>query len=194
MTFLNRRTEYFLYYLFTKQIVAVNTKTKTVCEVGQQRLRLFAINMRPMKETQCVFILEFIKDKRNDEVYQPIVIEYTVSVKDGPDANMTKLTNLIRMAFKEHITIDKGLVDVYSQLARMRGRYVNAIIKHKTFIVMDKGKVVYDDSLYVRELFGNMEPKTDHVAYIYRIRHESKPYHSTEINYFTLIDPPKDHK
>ena len=194
MSFLSDRTYTFLQYLFAKKTVMIGTKTKTVCEVGQQKLRLSAINMRPMKETQCMFILEFLKDKHIEEVYVPIVIEYTVSIKNGPDEMMTRLINLIRMAFKETLDVSKNLPDVYTQLARLRGRYVNAVVKHKSTVVQEKGRVVYDDSVITKELFGKNEPKTDRSAYIARVRHIDRPYQSYEINYYTLIDPPKDPK
>jgi hypothetical protein len=194
MTFLNDTSFTFLQYIFTRFLVQVNSKTKIVCEVGQQRLKLSAVNMRPIRLTECIFILEFVKDRKNDDVYVPIMVEYHVSTKDDKDPAMKRMVNLFKMAYKIDLDTSMNLTDVYSQMARMKGKYVNAVVKHKSYNVYVNGKKVYDDSEITRRVFGYHEPKTTRVAYLSRIRCEDKPFLSREINFHNLIDPPVDQK
>jgi len=182
-----------LNHIFKKKYITSGSSTNVVTEGVRQQLRLMTVNMRPLKQTQCLFILEFRKDSKNDELYMPLVMEYTVTLNGSVDDGGKRLANLIKMAFNVIIDYSSNdLVQVFGQLHKRKGKYIHDIIKHSTKIVRENGKIVYDDSIEDRELFGKHEIKKDHSAYIFKVSCIDKPFYSHEVNYRNLIDPPRE--
>lgn len=190
MTFLSDFSEWYLQYIFRKKVLQQGSKFKTVIEVGQQRLKLVSINTRPLKQYTSMYIFEVGKDKKEDEMYMPIIIEYTVSVKDGvADDSGLRMANFVKMAFATPLDFSSNDTNnIFAQLLKHKGKYFNAVIKHKVKLIFKDSKPLYDDDPMVIKHFGKYVFQDLHSAYVSKVRPEDKPFHSIDIDYYTLID------
>lgn len=190
MSFLTDKTEAYLYYLFRKKVLEHGSKVKTVTEVGQQALKVTEVGVRPLRVDQALYVLIVCKDKTEEEQYVPITLEYKVTVTDGqPDIEGRKLSNFMYKAFDHHLDYSGGPSGVYTQLAKHKNKYFNAIIRHKVKLQTDgNGKPVYDQDPLVcahvsRTLFMNT-----HLAYIQNVRPVDHKFRSSDIDWHNLFD------
>jgi len=182
--------QYYLDYLFAPRTLVYRNNPRLIVEAGPQTLVLSGVNIRPITPTKCMFILEM--EKPSEYKYVPIVKNYTIEIKNGPDMEAKKMDNFLFMAFGMRLDYGKqNIIEIFEIISKKKKTSFNAIIGFNKELVLKEGMPIIDYSLEVTRLF-NLSYRCLFSSFMVAVRMADKPFKSIDYDVMSLIMPFSD--